>query len=220
MSLMMAGPSFAGMTTARSATTTSAAIRRQSWKIGSLLLMTTIISIPVVDCPESTIANMRNMQEGAIFLLHLLWGVGALELRRAAVATGGSTWHLAARMQQPCEVQVRCSCGGLWLSKAHAVWACKATQHCRVGLAPRVLKNDCLLLLHSPRFQQLCHVAFITPASWRARPTTLQRGDAVLVATDGNSRHGVGGFAIVYRRWVRGSNASQARAPSVPLAAP
>ena len=64
----------------------------------------------------------------------LLGREGPLETRRAAHATGGTTWRVAAKLHIPGQVQTTCMCEALNPSRPHLVWKCSHTENMRCGI--------------------------------------------------------------------------------------
>ena len=131
---------------------------------------------------------------------------GPLDVQRAAVASGNSTWHVAKRIKGFSKQQI-CVCGMRAPSRAHLTWNCDALTPVSVlGQLPRTRAGERLLAAAISEFP---------PAaggdSWSIAATALAhrldvillaadnnlRSD-VLIATDGSSKHQVGAAAAVH----------------------
>ncbi|CAE6949991.1 unnamed protein product [Symbiodinium sp. CCMP2592] len=131
---------------------------------------------------------------------------GPLDVQRAAVASGNSTWHVAKRIQGFTQPQV-CPCGLRAPSRAHLTWNCDVlTPVSILGQLPRTRAGERLFAAEVPEFPPA-----VGGDPWSDAAAALARrlddvtlsapengcGD-VLLATDGSSKHQVGSAAVVH----------------------
>eukprot|EP00439_Symbiodinium_sp_Y106_P017651 s5566_g2.t1 len=122
----------------------------------------------------------------------------SIDLKRAAMATGGSVWHLGARKSIPSDRQSRCLCGLLMPSRAHLTFACEATRDLRQALeAPSTRVNDRLMARESVEEPPPPHTVADAELG-EELAEDLRLPDAVLfAATDGSSEKNVGAAAVL-----------------------
>ena len=131
---------------------------------------------------------------------------GSLDVQRAAVASGNSTWHIAKRIKGFSQQQI-CMCGLRAPSRAHLTWNCDALTPVSVlGQLPCTRVGERLFAAEIQEFPPA-----VGGDSWSDAATALARrlddivpspqGDArheILLATDGSSKHQVGAAAVVH----------------------
>ncbi|CAE7373819.1 unnamed protein product [Symbiodinium natans] len=131
----------------------------------------------------------------------LLGRQGPVELRRAAMATGGSAWHTAAKLRRPRDVPVQCLCGGLWPSRAHLAWACEKTAVCRHEVPlPRERAQERLFAAQIEAYPPAPPAVDLEGFEQDVADhlEAFFKDDAELfLASDGSAKEGVGAFAIV-----------------------
>ena len=131
----------------------------------------------------------------------LLGKEGPLEIRRAAHATGGTGWHMAAKLQLPSNVPTTCLCGALNPSRPHLVWSCSHTEHMRQGISMPVDRaQERLFAAPLPQYPAAppppLGQADVIDALSQRLAALAKAGGTIAVATDGSSDQGVGACAI------------------------
>ena len=130
----------------------------------------------------------------------LLGKEGPLEIRRAAHATGGTGWHVAAKLHLSPQLQVECMCGARNPSRPHLVWCCPQTEGLRKGIQrPDNRAQERLFAAPLPQYPaapvSLDQNAVIEALSHHLA-ALVKAGETITVATDGSSDQGVGACAI------------------------
>ena len=136
----------------------------------------------------------------------LLGREGPLEVRRAAHATGGTGWHMAAKLQLPPQLQTACMCGARNPSRPHLVWNCPQTEVLRGGIqAPGNRAQERLFaapLGQYPAPPEPTDYSFFLNALSQHLDKLASSGEDIIVATDGSSDKGVGACAVACNREV------------------
>ena len=125
----------------------------------------------------------------------------SLEVRRAALASGGSGWYAAARKQAPKGFEVTCRCGLQWPSRPHVTWNCESTAALRLHFeTPTDRAQERLFaapLLELPAAPATEPLGDVVPRLAQHLEALLERDAEIVVATDGSSDEDVGAMAIV-----------------------
>ncbi|CAE7304679.1 unnamed protein product, partial [Symbiodinium microadriaticum] len=148
--------------------------------------------------------NLEAPSLGARFALagHRLLGHSqSLDVRRAALATGGSGWYHRHRIPTQRYAEVKCLCTLLWPSRPHLTWNCPRTAEHRRGLrGPTNRVEERLFGAPVPEYPAAPDGNQV-PEMVQAMRTHFclaltQDTDNLLVATDGSHQHGVGACAV------------------------
>ena len=126
----------------------------------------------------------------------------SLDIRRASLATGGSSWYHRQRIPTQHASEVKCLCNLLWPSRPHITWVCPKTDIHRHGLqTPTNRVEERLFGAPLPEYPA-APADNQVPGMVQALRDHLyhvlaQDADNLLVATDGSHQNGVGACAVV-----------------------